>query len=175
MRDEQTSEHTCLQLQGTAFLPSGCQPLLEVRVPASILPSPCPWFPQHLNLQAWSHFRIPKSTPTVALSISTILVTLSRGFNRKCPFLIWFCDPVICTMCSAASLKPEEAQQFGWLPSAFCCLYTDLATAWSKPHSPAKYSMQKLPWFWRFSWWEPDDNKKCNYRHNFTYTGGGSF
>lgn len=139
------------------FVPGG-QPLPAVRVPASGPPTACTWLSQHLSLQAQSHFRIPKSIPTAALSLPTTSLTQSWGFNTKSPSQTWPCDPVIRTKYSVTPKSPSWPCRPRGGPANLGVTFLSLpfaahtlATTWSRWPGPTIYPAQAPSWFlWGF-------------------------
>lgn len=175
------------------FVPGG-QPLPAVRVPASGPPTACTWLSQHLSLQAQSHFRIPKSIPTAALSLPTTSLTQSWGFNTKSPSQTWPCDPVIRTKYSVTPKSPSWPCRPRGGPANLGVTFLSLpfaahtlATTWSRWPGPTIYPAQAPSWFlWGFGdfcffffffYHRLSKNlvtKKYIYRYSFKYIGGSS-
>lgn len=172
-----TSEYNCRSLREQLFCPQDASPSGN-----RFLPLSCPvfshmWLPQNLNLQARYHFKILKSIPAAAPSLPTTSVTQSWGFNTECPPHTQLCGPVIGTKCLVILEFPswpfrcrEPPATLAWPPSAFCCLYIDSTSAWSRPLGSTKCPNQAPSWFkcfWLQILWEFGDKKKIYLQMQF--------
>lgn len=109
-------------------------------------------------------YQQPRSHSRGALTLSAhpILSSVAQSYVPKCLVIPEFPSwPFRCR---------EPPATLAWPPSAFCCLYIDSASAWSRPLGSTKCPNQAPSWFkcfWLQILWEFGDKKKIYLQMQF--------